>query len=196
MRYYSSVFAFITLFFACSQPEKKANKKVHFKLPAKAEINSVVHAIIEQDSTSFKKRHKNYPNPPINLHLFKADIIYGKNWRNITHPITPFFDLPKDSAYLKFQDSLQTSLDFDSTGIGNYVFIDQNKVELHKNDSVFCYTKISVPQFSADGRTAYIQRENVMINAGCGVGLGPKYYYLRKENNRWKIIETIGYPKR
>lgn len=182
MKYSPTVLAFFLLLFACSQPGEKAG----FETPSNEEINSVVRALIEQDSLHFKKRRNDFHDCPISLDLYKADIIYGKNWHRLMQPLSPGFDPQKDSAYLQFQDSGLNSFEFDNTGIGNYFFMDRNQIELHKNDTVFSYIRISIPQFSADGKTVYLQHEFICTGL-CGSGYE---YYLRKENGHWKIIKS------
>jgi len=175
MKNYLFIFLFLFLFINCDNHS--------FTSPSSDEINQIIRIVFEHD-LEFKTYH-------VNLKLVKIDVTFNDSINKIRSGKINFkrlMDLSKnttfkrtDSLYLKFQNENIQKLNIDKSEL---IKLSKSK----KINSIYDENNISIPIFSSDNKSAYIE---VTHNTEKHGGNGSSFYYiLRKINDKWKIIDS------
>jgi hypothetical protein len=186
---------FISL--ACkNKPEKT------FVLPSDDEINSIVEAVIYQDSLPVLKEQKfdtrsQYYRSPIatdltNLDILVVDSLVENTSLNDLLKIEKingrlFFD-KSDSLYLVFQKKYLNSFSINKQLSSKLLTTTSLEESERKKDIKFStYYDLTIPILSTDKKKAYVEL-TFHCTGLCGNGSA---FYLEKVNNKWQIIGRV-----
>ncbi|WP_415328419.1 hypothetical protein [Chryseobacterium sp. MMS23-Vi53] len=192
MKKFFALFILLLIFISCSKSEFNIQER-------KDDINAIITTIIETDRIDIEKNNieKNTmtqffkkikiitPKPeeirPINENERTLDWILNFNLKK------PFSK--NDSIYLLSQNINPDTLEISNELKSRYNFSNLPKILLdRKNKKYYQYYEFSIPVFSADHKTAYIELD-YHSKGYFGQGMA---YILKKENNKWKILESGG----
>lgn len=192
MRKISALFILLLTFISCSKTEFNIEDR-------KDDINSIITTIVETDSIHIAKN--NPENNKIVQFLGKIKIITPKpkeilpSERNET-TLSWIFNVNRknlfsknDSLYLLSQNINPDSLEIDKKLKAKYNYSELSKIlEDRNNEHYYQYYEFSIPVFSEDNKTAYIEID-YHSKGYFGRGMA---YILKKENNKWKVVEKEG----
>jgi hypothetical protein len=189
VRYLPSIF--ILLLFACNPSKPKSN----FPAPSSDDINAIIKAIVVHDSLvkdntplsiDLRKIKIVIPGPNTKLpemlyhKVSIADLIYTGHYRE------SFFS-KTDSLYLLFQNDTLKSFRFNKNLINGIPLTSTNKQQPgNKRNYNARFFDMSIPIFSLDQNTAYVQLDHICPMCGAGYAL-----YLQKKNGEWKIVKSM-----
>ena len=201
MKQLFSIFLVFSLL-ACKNKTEKT-----FVLPSDDEINSIVEAVIYQDSlpvlkdsTLFQRYRKN--TDKLSVDLRKIKLIFPDKTLKIQPPPPPnslsvsdllnlmlngnrFFN-KNDSLGIVYQNEHIKSFIIDeriSIKVLATTYVEERKKRETLNN--IQYYDLSIPIFSTDRKRAYVE-----VNFNCsGLCGGGEAIYLEKINNKWKIVD-------
>jgi len=182
------------LFFSCQE------KKQIFVAPTVANINEVIQAVILKDSLPVYKTDKG--GAVICTRLIKLDIkvmpskkegqliaqiesgnyVYVQQLLYSSKKHLAYFS-KKDSTYLLYQNKVNKSVDIYSDLSKKLKTISVEELDTPSSGFAPYYT-LSIPIFSRDGNTAYVE-----VNAYFGDGGGGSAVVLKRENGEWEIAD-------
>ena len=187
-------------FFLIISSCKKEEKEI-FDAPKLDDINKVIEAVILQDSLPVFK--KDTSSESISLQLNKIDVkvmpsknkgdlfdleepgnyVYVQQLLYLSKKHSAFFP-KKDSTYLLYQNEIYKSLNIDSSFSKKLKTISFEETQADKSGWDKHYYSISIPIFSKDGNTAYVEWNLYAGDYGTGFGI-----ILKREKGIWKIIQ-------
>lgn len=191
-------FVFLTclsfLFFSCQE------KKEIFTAPTIEAINKVVEAVIYKDSLPVFKNDTSKNRICIRLNKIDVKVMPSRKASELIAPEEPgnyvyvqkllysskkhsaYFP-KKDSTYLLYQNEVNKSVDIDLGFSKKLKTISFEESQADKYGSIPYYT-LSIPIFSKDGNTAYLEGNHYFGGDGGGWAL-----VLKRKNGEWEITD-------
>jgi len=177
-------------------------KKEIFKAPKVEDINGVIETIIYKDSLPVFKNDTSNDRICIRLNKIDVKVMPSRKASELIAPEEPgnyvyvqqllysskkhsaFFP-KKDSTYLLYQNEVHKSLNIDLAFSKKLKTISFKQSQADKRGWDKSYYSISVPIFSKDGNTAYVELNYYAGDFGKGFAI-----ILRKEKGGWEIIQS------
>lgn len=182
------------LFFSCQE------KKEIFTAPTIEAINKVVEAVIYKDSLPVFKNDTSKNRICIRLNKIDVKVMPSRKAGELIAPEEPgnyvyvqkllysskkhstYFP-KKDSTYLLYQNEVNKSVDIDLGFSKKLKTISFEESQADKYGSIPYYT-LSIPIFSKDGNTAYVEGNHYFGGDGGGWAL-----VLKRKNGEWEITD-------
>lgn len=192
------IFSICLLLFLFSCQEKKEI----FKAPKVKDINKVIEAVLYKDRLSVFKGDTSNTNICIRLNKIDVKVMPSKKEGELIAPEppgnyvyvqqllyssekSPAFFSKSDSTYLLYQNDVHKSLNIDLAFSKKLNTISFEESQTDKQGWDKRYYSISVPIFSKDGNTAYVELNYYAGDFGNGFAI-----ILKKEKGVWKIIQS------
>ncbi len=178
-------------------------KKETFQTPNIADINEIIKTIIYRDSLPVFKNDTSNTAICIRLNKIAVKIKPSEkegeliaaveppgNYVYVQHLLysskkSPAFFSKSDSTYLLYQNEVHKSLNIDLTFSKKLKTISFEESQADKYGSTPYYT-LSIPIFSKDGNTAYVEGNHYFGGDGGGWAL-----VLKRKDRQWQIIDTF-----
>lgn len=188
-------------FFLIISSCKKEEKEI-FDAPKLDDINKVIEAVILQDSLNVFKKDTSSESISLQLNKIDVKVMPSRKANELIAPEEPgnyvyvqqllysskkhsaFFP-KKDSTYLLYQNEVHRSLNIDLTFSKKLKTISFKESQADKYSSMPYYT-LSIPIFSKDGNTAYVEGNHYFGDGGGGWAL-----VLKRKNGQWKIVDIF-----
>ena len=188
-RYLSSIF--LLLFAGCNL----SKQQIKFPVPKNDDINAIIKAVVNQDtlakdstplSVDLRKIRVVVPDSNLRLpSIFSHSVSITSLIHSGTHQEGYFGKI--DSLYLLFQNDTLRNFRFNKNLMSGIQLTSTNEQQPQsKRNYNARFFDMSIPIFSLDQKTAYVQLDHIFPMCGAGFVL-----YLQKKNGEWKIVKSM-----